>query len=76
MRENSENTVHFQSMAVKYRQLIGESTRAADPMVLALAIYLKNCAVLTDDDGLSAACFAEGIASIRLGAFRKLEGLS
>jgi len=76
LRETSENTKFFQMIALKYRDLIGESTRAADPMVLALALYYKKYGVLTDDDGLAAACFAEQIQCIRVAAFKKLEGLS
>lgn len=74
-RSTDENTVDVARIATQHRGLIGDKPGAADPVVVAMGIYYRAAGwtVLTDDGGVQAACYLEGVRFLTVGAFSALE---
>ncbi len=76
IRETTENTAELERIAREYSGILGRSRRGADPVLIAMALYYGEQGILvTDDGGIQAVCFEEGIPFLTSPAFRRREGL-
>ena len=76
IRETPVNTAELERIAVDYAHLLGQSRRGADAVLVAMALHYGNQGIIvTDDGGIQAVCFEEGIPYLTSPAFRHREGL-
>jgi hypothetical protein len=66
-------------ISVGYRSMFTVTASAADPVLVATACYHRASntpwVVVSDDGGVQAVCFLEGLSFLTFGAFRKVVGI-
>ena len=76
IRETRVNTAELERIAIDHARLLGQSRRGADAVLVAMALYYGDQGItVTDDGGIQAVCFEEGIPFLTSPSFRIREGL-
>ncbi len=76
IRERDEHVQHVARVAREYRLVLTTSTKSADCVVVSMGIYFRESkTVISDDPGVSAACFSERVRVLSTAAYRRLTGL-
>ena len=76
IRETHVNTAELERIAIDHARLLGQSRRGADAVLIAMALHYGDQGItVTDDGGIQAVCFEEGIPFLTSPAFRLREGL-
>ena len=72
-----ENVAELTRVSQHYMKLLTTTRTAADPLVIAMGIYLRDSyTIITDDAGIQAVCHSENLRFIPSKAFIKLEGFA
>lgn len=76
VESTADNSAELERISRQYADFLGSTRCAADAVVLAMAVYYRQAGwvVLTDDSGVQAACFREGLPSLPSATFRRLFG--
>ena len=72
-----QNIAGLTRISREYVRYLGDDPGAADPLVVCMALYLRNSGwiVLADDAGIQAVCVLESLQFVTYSAFCKIEGI-
>jgi predicted nucleic acid-binding protein len=75
IRETDANIAHLERVSRAHAGVLTTAKGAADPIVVAMAIYYPERVVVTEDRGVQVACHLERVRWVPLDVFLRVEGI-